>query len=180
MEIGEAARAPGPSGPATQTSQDTLELAVRWIDWRRQPLAGWVYELGVGVTRHTGTLPADGIMRVTIPASARQARVRVYCPHSRTLEQLLEAGCCESELRGYLLIDALELPSLAEGAQQRLQNLGYYEGPINEDLALESSRASRWLSLCVRRYQHDENLSETGEINPNTEAALAAAHDEGG
>jgi hypothetical protein len=179
MEIGEATAGPGraSSGPASLTSGESVEIEIRWIDWRRNALAGWGYELSTGTTELSGTIPGNGITRVTIPASLRRIPFRVFATRSRGLEQLLAAGCCEEELRGVLTVDTLELPSSAVGPQQRLRNLGYYDGPIDEDLVTESSPDAHWLSLCVRRYQHDENMSETGEIDPNTEAALAAAHD---
>ena len=69
-----------------------------------------------------------------------------------------------------LQLGALDPVDELSGVQSRLANLGYYNGPVdgaqNDDL-----------SLAVARFQGDEKLAVSGDIDDDTRDALRQRHD---
>ena len=118
-------------------------------------------------------------MTVMLPIPARRIEFVIRDTHSRGLDGFSKVGASTLKLR----VPVGRLPLPGELSRRAFKTapyiLGYYDGPIDAGLLEEDSRQSHWLGLCVRRFQHDENLPETGEIDSDTEQALGTAYGDG-
>ncbi len=124
------------------------------------------YRLVVGAKTYTGQTDGSAPIEHHIAADAATGRIELWPATSGN-------GNAEQGLFGWdLQLGALDPIEELSGVQSRLANLGYYNGPVdgqeNDDLALAAAR-----------FQDDEGLSATGEIDDDTRAALRSRHDGG-
>ncbi|XXY48272.1 peptidoglycan-binding domain-containing protein [Sorangium sp. So ce269] len=128
-----------------------LQLAVRLLDWRDQPLQGARCELAVDGISEEVTTDADGIVRKPIPRDARRAT-------------LTYGGVGYDLAIGHL--DPVEAPA---GLAARLSALGYWmgdPGDVDEDM----------LRFAIELFQYDHGLTVDGERTPSLETAVEDAH----
>lgn len=119
-----------------------------------EPRANEKYILKIGGLAHcSGQTDETGTLTATIPPKARYG--------------LLLLGEEREEIKinfGY--VDPIDEIS---GVQTRLQNLGFYEGAINDELDPETVAA-------VAEFQRSVELSGEGELNDETRRKLVEAH----
>ncbi len=129
----------------------------RWLnlelrDSTGAPLAGRPYVLILADgTRRAGALDPAGCLSEPIPAGCERLRLDV----------------AERELE--LELDALAPGDSLRGAQERLNQLHYYVGSPDGALGPLTDAA-------LRRFQRDQGLAETGELDPRTIERLLAEH----
>ena len=118
-----------------------------------KPRANENYVLVVDGKYQNGCTDDEGKLSEMIPAKARRG--------------LLLLGEKKEEITinfGY--IDPIDEIS---GIQRRLQNLGFYEGEIGDELNPETTAA-------IADFQHSEMLSGEGELNEETRQKLVEVH----
>ncbi len=121
----------------------------------RRPWANVPYRLEVDGRASEGKADADGVVRVTIPPNARDARIVV-------------APGTEEEQVHALVIGEIHPIDDPRGGGERLRNIGY---PFD---AADPTGPS--FVAAVRQFQLDEELPVTGVIDDATKARLAERH----
>lgn len=117
------------------------------------PCADEEFVLAIGPRSIDGTLDGDGCLDVQIPGSARSGTL--FVGGGRLVYELDFGG-----------LNPLETTS---GLQARLENLGYSPGKIDGDPGERTQQA-------LMRFQLDEGLDATGEIDDATRDALRSRH----
>ncbi|MFY2560797.1 peptidoglycan-binding protein [Corallococcus terminator] len=138
---------------------DRIRLGMRRAN---APLGLKRYELKLGEKLLKGTLTFQGLLDQPLPPEATEATLKVWTSEEPEL-------ACEWKLKlGYL--DPLDALS---GVQARLANLGWYNGPINNELteATRTALASFQLALL---------LPPTGELSKETLESLEERHEQNG
>lgn len=124
-----------------------IEVVLR--DRAGNPLANLRYELWAGGEPIAGTTDGNGAVRTTIPASRREATLLLLGDDGRLLRTLA------------LTPGHLDPHDTESGARGRLHNLGYRD---------HDERAA------TTAFQRAEGLSETGELDDETQAKLRERH----
>ncbi|RKH46296.1 peptidoglycan-binding domain-containing protein [Corallococcus sicarius] len=135
---------------------DRLRLGLRRAN---TPLSRRRYELTFGEQVHCGTLSFTGMLEHLLPPEATEARLKIWTREEPELT-------CEWTLK----LGHLDPVQEVSGAQARLANLGYYHGPINNELT-DDTRTS------LRNYQVALELPPTGELDAATSESLEATHE---
>lgn len=117
------------------------------------------YVLSIGQRRYEGRTDAKGGLHHWVSPSS----------HSGTLTVTLDEPGYPSKLVRELRIGHLQPVESVAGYQARLQNLGYYKGPITGS-ETEASRTS------LKLFQVAEGLAPTGKADEQTLAALLKRH----
>jgi hypothetical protein len=116
-----------------------------------EPMAGVGYVLEYSGLEILGVTDDDGVVEVHIPPNTPKAILRVgdrvYDVTPRSLDPA----------------------ETVNGAQARLASLGYYRGKIHGEL-------DRLTAVAVRRFQRDNELELTSELDEATISALKAAY----
>lgn len=129
----------------------------RWLnlvlaDSTGAPLGGREYALSFdGAAEQRGVLDGDGRLRVVVPAGARQGSLVV------------------AFRRFALALDALPPAHTVAGAQERLNHLHVYSGPVDGELGPMTRSA-------IERFQRQQRLPPTGALDDETVACLVRAH----
>jgi hypothetical protein len=132
---------------------DLLCVQLRLAD---QPRAGEPYMVEVdGVVVAQGTTGEDGMVRAPIPPTARTGRIRLRNDRAGIELQLGHLDPVDTVL----------------GAQQRLQNLGYFTAPLDGAEGDDFDDA-------LAQFQCAAGLPITAELDAATRAALASTHDD--
>ena len=121
-----------------------------------EPRADEPYTIEIDGAKQTGRTGKDGVVKFKIK------------PHAKKGTITIGTGALRSEYDidlGHL--DPLEEPS---GAQGRLRNLGYYDGPLHGELDDDTVAA-------LLLFQHDRGLACTGTLDTATIEALNAGHE---
>ncbi len=120
------------------------------------PLAGQEYQLTFDGGNVRGKTDAKGLLREEIPVGVINVQLKAGI-HSRTL------------VVGFL--DPLDDTPGQEitGVQERLRNLGYYNGPID-------GATNGDLAQGLTQFQSDQRLPETGEADQETQEKLLEVH----
>jgi N-acetylmuramoyl-L-alanine amidase len=127
----------------------SFELA---LTENEEPLAGASYVLILeGDTVDEGELGADGVISIPMSPETREGELRVMVNGSERVYPLL--------------FGELDPPQTASGACARLQNLGYTASDDEEAL-----------QLALKRFQKDQQLADSGELDDATAAKLAEVH----
>jgi N-acetylmuramoyl-L-alanine amidase len=119
-----------------------------------EPRANEDYILKVNGSSKRGCTDENGTLTERIPADARDG--------------LLLLGANQEEIAinfGYM--DPIDEIS---GVQRRLQNLGFYEGEIDDELNIETIAA-------IAEFQRSVELSGEGELNEETRQKLLEVHE---
>lgn len=131
------------------------EVRLRLLD-RDQPVAGakyMFYVTGRDAPPREGTTDGDGRLVEKVPVDAREATVELP----------------ERRLRYRLKLGHLDPVGEVSGAQARLRQLGYYDGPVTGELDDDTALALWGLQL-------REGLPATGELDAATQDALRRAY----
>lgn len=120
-----------------------------------QPRAGVGYELTVDGRSRRGTTSDAGYLQEWVAASAVKGTLKLD----------------DSDEIYTLQFGHLDPEDSVEGAQQRLNNMGYDAGPVDGEAGERTLAA-------VRRFQADRDLEVTGELDEATADALRRLHDE--
>ena len=116
------------------------------------------------------TLTIDGQL-MSEPEARTDSRGFVTCPISPLAKHgKLVLGEGENRDEYSLQLGYLNPVSDLTGAKQRLLNLGYYSGPIDQDLSEETKQA-------IRTFQASSGLASTGEMDQMTQSKLQQVHD---
>jgi len=117
------------------------------------PRAGEPYVLNIDGSLISSTTDGDGYVNQPIPPKARQV--------------VLLLGEEQEEF----VFDLGDLDPVEEisGVQGRLENLGFYDGPIDGVLTAETTQA-------ITAFQASKGIAATGEINKQTQDALRDAY----
>jgi N-acetylmuramoyl-L-alanine amidase len=118
-----------------------------------KPIKNADYTLQIGSDTHTGTTNNMGLIETYISPTARSGKLTVA-----DLEIDLELGS----------IDPVDEDV---GIQERLQNLGFYEGEINGEINDEMERA-------LTMFQQATGLEVTGQLDDETRQKLIEWQDE--
>ena len=124
-----------------------------------QPRANIPYTLTIDgkiVSKSNDATDSSGFVSCSIPPDARQGTL-----------MLLDGESIEEYS---LSLGYLNPVTELNGAKQRLQNLGYYKGGIDEELDDETKDA-------IRDFQKAAGLNQTGELDSVTENKLKQIHD---
>lgn len=130
------------------------KLQLQLLD-NNEPLANLPYVLEYSGQEQTGTTDDDGRVEAYLPPDTPRAVLRV------------DTG--EEERVYELALRALNPKGEIDGAQSRLSSLGYYDGPIHGELDAATIAA-------VRRFQREQDLDVSGELDDATTARLADVH----
>lgn len=133
------------------------ELRIVLKDIEDQPRANVSYRITVEGSEHEGVTGDDGL--IVIPISPVDAE--------GTLE-LLEDGEVVEEYE--LELGNLDPPENPAGVQERLTNLGLYDGPVDGEM-------SSLTELAITKFQQQHDLEVTGQLDDATLQALDAAHE---
>lgn len=112
------------------------------------------FELSVDGATKTGTTTGEGLVDVTIPATARHAELRLQLDGGRVL-------------RVPIAIGHLDPVDEAPGVKQRLRNLGYLRQRAPDDDDVREA-------LCA--FQADRGLPVTGEADEETRDRMRLDH----
>ncbi len=127
---------------------EIVRLTIRLIDFNEQPMPQTQYSLDVGGVKFQGITDGDGVLSHPIPKGSNQGRL---------------------DLDGFsfdLTIDDLGAPQVVIGAQHRLDNMGFYDGP---DLDGEMNEPTM---LALARFQHATGTRVTSELEDATGGKL--------
>ena len=153
--------APSPGSDAAETPK-TKKLAVKLTDYAYQPYKNKKYHLNVDGMRYEGETDADGAVEKDVPESAKAAQLILWTDKYPT-----------GPRRTYdLALEALAPTSTVRGAQARLKNLGYYQGPLRD----ESDDATEQALLQFQSDHAEQQLDPSGKLDAATAAALMTVH----
>ena len=149
--------APSDGRHTFQVRGKPLKLRLVLKDLNFKPLANKKCTLRVGAQQFEITSQANGLVENEIPYGAEQARLFVEDDNAPvTLEVPVQIG-------------HLDPVDTVSGQKARLNNLGYYAGPLDEeDEALFKS--------AVEEFQCDHKLTVDGKCGPRTQAKLKEAY----
>ncbi len=120
------------------------------------PLAGQEYQMTFDGGNVRGKTDAKGLLREEIPVGVINVQFKAGI-HSRTL------------VVGFLdPLDDTQGQAIS-GVQERLRNLGYYNGPID-------GASNGDLAEALTRFQSDQHLPETGEADEETQEKILEIH----
>ena len=122
-------------------------------DGDSQPWADEPYTIDIDGRLFTGRTSAQGTVEQRIPPDARRARVFFQ---GRDIEYQFDLG-------------HLDPADKVKGAQGRLKNLGYYDGPLDGGMTEATTGA-------LVEFQIVRDLPVTGELTPETANALKDAY----
>jgi len=133
-----------------------VRFNLRLLDEQGNPRSGIPYTLVIDGKTTKGTIPDDGSISEIIKPNAKKAKLTLSTPDWGPEEYEFQLG-------------HMNPPDDNAGAQGRLKNLGYYDGPLNGSLDDVTTDA-------VKRFQQDSGLPTTGQIDAATQSALAQRH----
>lgn len=140
-----------------EVKRSPLKLRLVLKDFGYKPFANTKCVLYVDGQKFELTSDADGLIEHAIPSTAEQARLQVDDPNSPI------------DLDVPIQIGHLDPLDTVPGQKSRLNNLGYYAGPLDkEDEALFKS--------AVEEFQCDQKLAVDGKCGPKTQAKLHEVH----
>jgi type VI secretion system secreted protein VgrG len=146
----------GGAGPSPEKKK---QLALKLLDGHFVPYSLKNFRALVEGATYAGTTKEDGSIDVEIPEEAESCSVTVWTdeyPDGPTRSWVVQLG-------------ALEPASEVRGAQQRLRNLGYYGGAVSGELDGSTREA-------LQKFQTDNRLKATGELDAPTVEALTTMH----
>ncbi|MBI3757313.1 MAG: peptidoglycan-binding protein [Deltaproteobacteria bacterium] len=142
--------------------QPPLKLQLLVEDLYEKPVAGAAYELELeGESRpRTQNTGGDGKIEEAIPPTVERGVLVIKDPETPL-----------NEIRLAVKIGHLDPVEEISGQKGRLNNLGYYAGPIAED------EDELWFRSAVEEFQCDYQLTVDGICGPQTQAKLREVHD---
>lgn len=128
---------------------DYIAITVGWL-FNSSTLTHKPYRLNLGETIFSGIIPESGVIRHPLPTGVTEGR--------------LEIQLCEGQETWNFwdfTVDSLQAADETSGIQQRLMNLGWYTGSIDNQLNEETSLALRSFEQCFRIISDDAISEET-------------------
>jgi hypothetical protein len=150
--------------PSSASHRVTISVQKTMLNLRLEledgkPIAGKAYVLTVGAERFEGKTTGDGRVELQLPASVSHGTLAV-----------LMKGDPEGERHVWSVrLGHLNPADVVSGVKQRLNNLGFFAGPPNEE-------ADETLAVAVRGFQAFMGLEVTGDVDDATRAKLVDAH----
>ena len=141
-----------------QVSPPRLKLRIVLEDMYEKPIASADCTLIVEGERHKLTTDARGKIEVDIPPTASTGTLIV-----QTSETALD------DIAIPVRIGDLNDADLVSGQKQRLANLGYFTGTVDE-------KKDQGFKLAVEEFQCDHDLKVDGDCGKLTQARLRAVH----
>jgi hypothetical protein len=135
-----------------------LKLRIVLQDMYERPIAAAPCVLTVEGERHPRTTDATGKIEVDIPLTASAGVLIVRTPETAI-----------DDIAIPVRIGDLDDVDVVKGQKQRLANLGYYVGAIDET-------RNPAFQLAVEEFQCDHGLHVDGDCGPKTQARLKAEH----
>jgi Putative peptidoglycan binding domain/LysM domain len=126
-------------------------LRLRFID-DGDPIAGEPYVLNIDGDLRDGTLDASGKLDVSIPPTAKSARLTIGNDEPIMIQ-----------------LGAVDPITTVSGIQGRLNNLGFNPGPIDSKMGPRTCHA-------IQRFQDRNSLNVTGKPDDATRAKLLEIH----
>jgi N-acetylmuramoyl-L-alanine amidase len=124
------------------------------------PYANKKYELEVGGTTIRGSTDQTGLLCVDLPADAAAGTLKFWPGEKKS----------DGTIIWKLSFGHLDPSDTATGAQARLNNLGFYCGPVDGVIGPKTKRA-------LRAFQRVNGLPVTGRLDATTSALLEVEHD---
>jgi type VI secretion system secreted protein VgrG len=139
--------------------KEMKKVSLRFTDATGEPYANKHYRSSASGVIAEGETGADGEVKIDVPEDAKIVQVRLWT-----------GDYPEGATRDYALNILAELPPLdtPRGVKQRLANLGYHDGPINDD--------GHDLAGVLARFQRDRGLEVTGTLDGATKGELEKVH----
>jgi N-acetylmuramoyl-L-alanine amidase len=153
---------PGTESVATGQShtfkltRQTTKLTVKIAEHRGAPIAGRPYSLKIGGGIIQGTLPDSGIIEHEIPNDLLEAELRIYFGGGAERD-----GCYHWIVK----IAHLDPIDTVSGLQARLNNLGFYAGPVD-------GHEGPMTRTAIRQFQRAHGLRVDEIAGPKTQQKL--------
>jgi N-acetylmuramoyl-L-alanine amidase len=135
---------------------DTIGLKVKVAEHFGPPLKGRPYTLKIGDNLLKGNVPDSGIIEHNIPVGLPEVELRVFAAGAKNKE-----SCYHWVLK----IGHLDPVDTISGIQARLNNLGFYAGPVDG----EDNPTTR---TAVRQFQRAHKLLVDEVAGPKTQQKL--------
>lgn len=151
-----------PSGKAHTflVKRPKVEVVVRILTDRDEPLADAPYLLSMEGSDVEGKTDGDGFVRASVDVALTAVDLYLWAE---------DPGAEVPSDAFRLELGALPPPSEVEGAQSRLQNLGYFVGAVDGEHGPRTTHA-------VKAYQAKKGLPITGDLDDDTQHALEQDH----
>lgn len=148
-----------PDSKDKEKESETKKASFRFTDQSGEPYAKKHYRSAAAGAIAEGETGGDGSISIEVPVDVKMIQVRLWIGEYP-----------EGATRDFAITIAEELPPIdsPRGVKQRLQNLGFYGGKIDDD-------ASN-LPDVLRSFQRDRSLEVTGALNDATKAELEKVH----
>lgn len=150
---------PRPDAPSDPRETPRVPLRLRVTDAALNPLAHKPFHVFAAGETLKGETDAEGWVRARIAARASTARVTVWS----------EAYPSGARREWTVSLGALAPVESARGQKERLRNLGWYDGAVDD-------QADDALTQAVRDFQHDHGMPSHGAVDDATRAKLASLH----
>ncbi len=130
------------------------KLCLRLLDINQKPRVNLAYTLVVDGRRKKGTTDGEGKLTESIAPNAKEGKILVGADGSEVIR--LQLG---------------QLNPVADitGVKARLSNLGYYQGPIDNNVDDQTTKA-------ISDYQTKQGLPVTGTADDATQSQLLQDH----
>jgi len=134
-----------------------LRIVVK--DEEEKPLSGKKFELTVGSEKHEGTTDGDGIVEERVDPTATEAALTIF------LEDDPEGEYFHWDLR----IGHLDPVAEVSGVQARLNNLGFWSGPVDGVFSTKTRAA-------LKAFQEAAGIKPSGKLDDATRDKLVDMH----
>ena len=141
-------------------------LNMKLLDAYHRPRANLDYVITVDGNSQKGTTDADGSLKMSIPPGAMTGTLVVASPGDKDGNPI--PGQPKNQVMNLQLGDLNPVTEVS-GVKARLTNLGFYMGPIDENLDDDTKRA-------LRSFQRRKGLAVTGEADDATQSKLLEVH----
>ena len=148
-----------PEDNREEGESEKKKLALCFKDPRGEPYADKHYRCAVAGEISEGATDGDGGISVEVPSDAKIAQIRLWIddyPEGRTRDHAID------------LVESLPDVGTIKGAKQRLKNLGYYDGKIDDD--------DGDLGPPLLRFQRDRDLEQSGTLDGPTKSEIEKTH----
>jgi type VI secretion system secreted protein VgrG len=148
-----------PEAKSKEEESAKRKFTLSFKDPRGEPYADKHYRCAVAGKISEGATGADGGLSVEVPSDAKIAQIRLWIddyPEGRTRDHAVD------------LVESLPDAGTVRGAKQRLKNLGYYDGKIDDD--------DGDLGPPLLRFQRDRDIPQSGKLDGATKSEIEKTH----
>lgn len=148
-----------PEAQDDEKKRETKQVNLRFTDQTGEPHSKKHYRSAAGGVIAEGETGGDGDIEVDVPVEAKIVQVRIWIGEYP-----------EGATRDYAIALQETLPPIdtPQGVKQRLKNLGFYDGKIDDDTSI--------LPDVLRNFQRDRGLETTGALDDATKGELEKVH----